>query len=148
MPDATAREGFAGGLRKLLSLMTVLILIAAIYVGWVFYSRWSAQREFQRRQAAAAAERARADYEANGGSSLKILALYATPGVLERGRSAQLCYSVVNAKSVRFEPKIENVWPSRSRCVEVAPKRDVTYILTAQDDTGHTDTAQVKILVR
>jgi hypothetical protein len=34
-----------------------------------------------------------------------------------------------------------------SRCLDVSPKKDTTYVLTAQDEAGHTDTAQLAIKV-
>jgi hypothetical protein len=145
-PDSDG--GFVQIVRRLLPFTSVLLVIAVLYVGWVFYSRWSAQRELTREHSDAAAERARADYELSGGSELKILALYATPGVVNAGQTSQLCYSVANAKAVSFEPKVDGVWPSRSRCVDISPKRDTIYVLTAQDDRGHRETAQIKVLVR
>jgi hypothetical protein len=135
-------------LRKLLPFTTALLVIAALYVGLTFYWRWDSARQLRNRQAVAEAERARVDLERNGGADLKILSLYATPGIVARGQKTQLCYSVANAKSVNFEPEVAEVWPSHGRCVDVAPTHDTTYVLTAKDPAGHTDTAKVKVLVR
>jgi hypothetical protein len=141
-------KSFAETLRGLLPYTSALVVIAALYVGGVFYLRWSSNRDARGKVKQDVAERARVEVELNGGASLKILALYATPVVVAHGQKSQLCYSVANAKTVSFEPKVEGVWPSRSRCVDIAPIRTTTYLLTARDDAGHTETAEVKVEVR
>ena len=42
-------------------------------------------------------------FETLGGDRFEILNFYAVPGVIRRGDSAQLCYGVSNAKTVRLE---------------------------------------------
>ena len=83
-----------------------------------------------------------------GGSRLKITMLYASVGALRRGQSSQLCYGVVNAKNVSFDPPILNVWPSLNRCVDVSPLKSTTYTLNADDGAGHSDKAQITIQVK
>jgi len=83
-----------------------------------------------------------------GGNQFAILNFYASPGEIRRGETAQLCYGVSNAKTVRIEPQTSAVWPSYSRCVDVAPKKDTTYTLTAEDAAGHIKTATVTVKVR
>ena len=75
-------------LDRVLLIMPVFILIAALYAGWIFYSRWSDAAEARRAAAAHEAERARKDVELNGGSQLKITMLYASPGVIRKGQTA------------------------------------------------------------
>jgi len=141
-------KSFADVLRSMLPYTRALVVIAALYVGGVFYLRWSADRDARGKAKQDETERARVEVGLNGGADLKILALYATPMVVARGQKSQLCYSVANAKTVVFEPKVEGVWPSRSRCVDVAPAKTTTYLLTAKDAAGHSETAQVKVEVR
>ncbi len=141
-------EGKANSLRRVPLIMPVLILIAALYAAWVFYSRWSATDKVRRAVAASEVERARKDVELNGGARLKITALYVTQGAIRKGQAVQLCYGVVNAKNVVFSPFIEGVWPSMNRCVEVSPQRTTTYTLNADDGAGHADQAQVTVQVR
>ena len=43
-----------------------------------------------------------------------------------------LCYGTENATTVRLEPPVDRVWPSPSRCIEIFPKKAVTYTLTAE----------------
>ena len=73
---------------------------------------------------------------------------YATPAVIRRGESAQICYDVVNAKSVSLDPPVAEVWPSHTRCFGVSPKRTTTYTLTVTDAKGKTATNKVQVQVR
>ena len=129
-------------------IMPAFILIVALYTGWIFYSRWSTAEEARKAAQAQEIERARKDVELNGGSRLKITMLYASVGALRRGQSSQLCYGVVNAKNVSFDPPIANVWPSLNRCVDVSPLKSTTYTLNADDGAGHSDKAQITIQVK
>ena len=135
-------------LQRIPLIMPILVLIAALYAGWTFYSRWSAEQESRKAAEAQAIERAREDVELNGGTRLQIRTLYASPGVVRRGESAQICYGVANAKNVSFDPPIANVWPSMNRCVDVSPAKSTSYTLNADDGAGHSDKAQVSIQVR
>jgi len=128
--------------------MPIFILIAALYAGWVIYSRWNDVREAKREAAAREVERARKDVELNGGSQLKITMLYVSAAEARKGQPVQICYGVVNAKNVAFDPPVENVWPSMNRCVDVSPKKSTTYTLTADDGAGHSDKAQVSVQVK
>jgi len=114
------------------------VLVAAIYDGAVFYSRWSDDREMERRRAAKEAEQARKLMGMLGDDSLKILAFYAMPGIVRLGENASLCYGVSGAKAVHLEPPVEEVWPSQTRCIQVSPRKDTEYKLTAEDGAGHT----------
>jgi hypothetical protein len=129
-------------------IMPILILLAAIYVAWIFYSRWSGERQARATAETQVIERARKEVELNGGTRLQIRSLYADPGVVRRGETAQLCYGVVNAKNVSFDPPVANVWPSMSRCVEVSPRKSTKFTLTADDGAGHSEKAQVAIEVK
>jgi hypothetical protein len=133
---------------RILRIMPVFVLIAALYAGWIFYSRWSDAVHARHNAAAREAERAREDVELNGGSQLKITMLYASAAVVRKGEKLQLCYGVVNAKNVAFDPPVDNVWPSMNRCVDVSPKKSTTYTLVADDGAGHADKAQVSVQVK
>jgi hypothetical protein len=135
-------------LERILVIMPIAVLIAASYVGWTFYSRWSTGRELKKADEARQAERARKEVEMSGGTTLRIMSLYAIPPSIARGQTAQLCYGVANAKSVKFEPAVESVWPSRNRCVDVAPKKTTTYKLLVDDGAGHSDHAEIEIRVK
>ena len=100
-------------------------------------AKWRKQREQDERTV-----------ELMGGDRFEILNFYASPGAIARGESAQLCYSVSNAKSVSIDSSggtgMAVLRPLRGR---LSPK-DTTYTLTAEDASGHTQTASVTLRVR
>lgn len=139
------KNGFLG---RIPFIMPAFILIAALYAGWTFYSRWNDAAQARRAAAFHEAERARKDVELNGGQQLKITMLYASPGAVRKGQPVQICYGVVNAKNVAFDPLIYGVWPSMNRCVDVSPKKSTTYTLRADDGAGHATEAQLTVQVK
>ena len=66
----------------------------------------------------------------------KIIAFYARDTVVTEGGNTLLCYGVSNAKSVRIDPPVEGVSPSLTRCVEIRPKGETRYTLTAVGADG------------
>jgi hypothetical protein len=136
------------GLRNPVLYTSLLILFAALYSGWVLFSRRQEIRELEDKAKAAKLAQDQKIVESLNGSSFDILNFYASPPVVQHGETAQLCYGVSNAKSVRLEPQPNKVWPSYMRCVEVAPQKDTAYTLTAEDGRGNTKTATVVVKVR
>jgi len=134
-------------MRKAYSIPLVTAAAVVLYLGWVYYTRWSENREFVRRLAEPKEAQDRAIVDAYGGGRLTILGFYATPATILWGEKTQLCYSVSNSKTVRIEPPVKNVWPSFSRCVEVAPERDTVYRLIAEDAAGHKEIATTTVKV-
>ncbi len=142
-------DGFVGAVRKMLPFTSALLIIALLYVGWIFFSRRREANEYQQQRQQKEAEAARASVDAYGGDRVKILALTLSEGTIKRGKSAQLCYGVSNAKTVKIDPLPEgDVWPSMSRCLDVSPTKDTVYSLTAQDAAGHVENAQVQLFVK
>ena len=135
-------------MRKVLWFTSVILIVLCLRLGWIFYSRWSAERDSQQQTLRQQTDDARATINAYGGDRLTILNFYSTPTVIHHGESATLCYGVSNAHTVRIEPPVENVWPSLARCVEVIPKRNTAYKLIAEDDKGHSETATATVNVR
>jgi len=135
-------------LKRIPLITPIFILMAALYCGWVFYSRWHAAVEARHAAEAKEIERARKDVELNGGSQLKITMLYASTGAVRRGQQVQICYGVANAKNVSFDPPIADVWPSRNRCVDVSPRKSTSYTLNADDGAGPSDKARISIEVK
>jgi hypothetical protein len=134
--------------RRLLPYTTAAVVLVVFYVTWVFVSRWNDNRRMEQ---AAEARKAKPPDEFNqtyNSGQLKILSFYSTPGIVRRGDKALLCYGVVEAKTVRIEPKVDGVWPSVSRCVEVSPGRNTRYTLTAGDAQGHTATESILVRVK
>ena len=135
-------------LRKFLPYTTAAAVLALIYLAWVFYSRYSTNREIQRAADRKSIEQARKIDEMYGNGRLKILLFYASPPVLSRGESSQLCYSVANAAKVKIDHGVEEIKPSLSRCVPVKPLHSTTYTLTADDDQGNHATQSVDVVIR
>jgi hypothetical protein len=129
----------------------VLAVIVVGYAAFVFWSRWQENSDFAAKQktAQAAAQRDAAEksVEVLGGSDFKIISFYATPGRIQRGDTVDMCYGVSDAKSVKLDPPVANVWPSVDRCMQVSPKKTTTYTFTADDGKGNTKTAQLTIEV-
>jgi hypothetical protein len=135
-------------MRKWLRFTWVIIVVGGIYLGWTFHSRISTNREFIQRIEDRKTAEAQKTIEAYGGDRLTILAFYGTPAMIHRGKAAQLCYSVSNAKDVRIDPPVDYVWPSLSRCVSVSPIRDTEYTLIAVDEKGNKKSSSITIKVK
>lgn len=140
------------GFRNPLLYTSSLLMLGMLYAAGNLYLRREDERERARRVAEAAAATRRADdqrtVEELGGSEFKILNFYAMPGAVKRGEAVQLCYGVSNAKKVTLEPQTNAVWPSFSRCVEVAPKKTTEYTLTADDGNGNSKTSTITVVVQ
>lgn len=135
-------------MQRAMVLLGLLIVAGAIYDGWIFYSRWSRNRQAARAQSEKEASHERKELDAVGGGGLKILDFYAAPGAIRRGNHTSLCYGVTGAKIVRMEPAVDNVWPALSRCVQVSPRNDTKYKLIAEDDAGNSATQSVAVKVK
>ena len=136
-------------LRKILPFTTVGMILAAIYVGYVFYSRWADNRDAIEKAKQQQIIEAKKTVDAYGGGQVKVLNFTISPGIVHRGESVNICYGVSNAKTVTIDPKPNGeVWPSLSRCVESSPKTDTTYTITATDAKGKTDTQSLAIKVQ
>ena len=131
---------------------SIVLGIAALAVAWIFFSRWDQNRLIERdatqQKTQKQLENDRAALEQLGGKDLAIQDFYAFPGVIHRGEKTQLCYGVANAKTVQLEPQSNPVWPSYSRCVDVAPTKNTIYTLTIEDAAGNTKSQTVEVRVR
>ncbi len=131
---------------------SVVLGIALLVVGWIFFSRWQENRFIEQKareeKAQKQLENDRIALEQLGGKELAIQSFYAIPGTIGRGETLQLCYGVANATSVKLEPQPNPVWPAYSRCVDVSPIKDTIYTLTITDAAGNTKTQSLKVEVR
>jgi len=129
-----------------------VLAIVALAVLWILASRWLENRNFEKRatqeRAQKQQEQDRIALEQMGGEELAIQNFYASPGMIHRGETVQLCYGVANAKTVKLEPQSNPVWPSYSRCVDVTPTKSTTYTLTIADAVGNTRTQTLEVKVR
>lgn len=135
-------------IRKLLPYTTAALALVVIYVIWIFISRWNENRQIEHQAEQQQAEKDQEFAKTYGGSEVKILNFYVTPGIVARGKTALLCYGVVNAKTVRVDPSVERLSPAVSYCFEVKPTRETRYTLTAEDGKGHTATESVVLQVK
>jgi hypothetical protein len=139
-------------LRNPLLYSSIAIGIALLYVGWIFFSRSQENRAIEQKteeeKAQKQRENDRAAVELLGGKELAIQMFYASPDTIHRGESTRLCYGVANAKTVKLEPQSNPVWPSLSRCVEVAPAKTTTYTLIIEDAPGNTKSQTLEVKVR
>jgi hypothetical protein len=67
---------------------------------------------------------------------VKITAFYPRDAIVTEGGKTVLCYGVTNAKSVHIDPPVEGVSPALSRCVEIRPRGETRYTLTAEGADG------------
>jgi hypothetical protein len=128
------------------------LVVVVFVVGWILFSRWLENRAIESRakeeRTQKQQEQDRITLEQLGGKELAIQNFYATPGVIRRGETVQICYGVANAKTVTLEPQPNPVWPSYSRCVDVKPQKTTTYTLTIADASGNTKTQTLEVKVR
>jgi hypothetical protein len=139
-------------LRNPLLYSSAVLLFASLIVAFVVISRWQDRRNMERQAAQEQREKQheqdRLAVEQLGGKEFRILNFYASPTVIRHGQTAELCYGVANAKSVKLEPQAPPVWPSVAQCVDVSPTKSITYTLTIEDGAGKTQSQDVEIKVR
>ena len=142
-----SEAGFEKIVRKMVPVTSAILVLVILYVGWIFYSRRRDVRDAEEKARAAEAQNAQYTVDKYGGGRVKVLAFSLSSGAIRKGQSVQLCYGVANAKNVKIEPPVKDIWPSMQRCVDVTPKKDTTYVITADDGQGHSDTAELAIRV-
>ena len=136
-------------LRKFFRLSWIIVAIVALVIAGIFYLRWQESRDIAEKAAEEQRKHAREVVEGLGGSSFQIMNFYASPGLIHRGDSAELCYGVANAASVAIDPKpAEGIWPSVGRCVSISPKKTTMYTLTIVDAKGQKKTQSLTIEVQ
>lgn len=78
---------------------------------------------------------------------VKITVFYARDAVVTEGSSTVLCYGVTNATAVKMDPQVDGVSPALSRCVEIRPKSETRYTLTAEGFDGSVASQAVTVSV-
>ena len=131
--------------------ISAALVVVVFVVGGILFSRWWENRAIENRakveRTQKQQEQDRITLEQLGGKELAIQNFYATPGVVRRGETVQICYGVANAKIVTLEPQPNPVWPSYSRCVDVKPQKTTTYTLTIADASGNTKAQTLEVQV-
>jgi hypothetical protein len=135
--------------RKLLHYTWIAVLIAGLYVAWIFYSRHEREVAAEQELARQKQEQAkRVDNLIFGSGELQFTVFSADNGVLRRGETTELCYGVVNAVRVELDPQIEQAKPTYRHCIEIAPKKTTTYTIKATDAKGNTKSQSLTVQVR
>jgi len=137
------------GLRRILPYTTVLLILAALYVAWTFYSRHESDRRAQAGIEAKKEEaRKRVVDQIYGSGGVKFFTFGADSALLHRGETTQLCYGVVNATAVKIDPSVGEIKPSYRHCLEIAPKTTTTYTITAEDAKGNKKSESITVRVQ
>jgi len=138
-------------LKNPLLYSSLVILGVFLYVSYVLYARYQSNKEYERKRAERRAEQRREEdrlaVEQLGGSELAIRGLYLSPRAIHPGETAQLCYDVANAKTVTLDPPAGEVWPSHTRCLNIAPRKTTTYTLSITGAAGNTVSQTVELSV-
>jgi hypothetical protein len=79
---------------------------------------------------------------------VRILQFYTSAGVVSAGQSAQLCYGVENARTIRISPMLSGVYTSPSRCIEVVPSHTTHYTILAEGYDGAVATRSLTLPVK
>jgi hypothetical protein len=131
-------------MRRTLKMTAITAAICALYLAFVFGSRWWERKEAER----VAQDKFAALPAELSGEELKILHFYASPVTLRRGEKGVLCYGVLNAAKVELAPRVEEIKPALNRCLEIAPGQTTRYRLTAESQEGRRETAELTLEVR
>ena len=137
-------------LAALLPYTTVVMILAALYVAWTFYSRHESARKAQEavETKQQEAEKRKADI-IFGSGEITFTTFSADNGTVKRGETTRLCYGVVNATTLKIDPPVgEPVKPTNRHCVDIAPKQTTTYTITASNDKGDTKTSSLTVQVK
>ena len=123
------------------------MVLAAVWTGWILYSRYQSAAEAERQSKEKQAEVDRKLVSEFGGEKLTILGFNAAEKEISPGGRVLMCYGVSNATAVKIEPGVEPIKPALQHCLEVFPKTTTTYTLTASDEKGNTKTKTLLIRV-
>ena len=134
-------------LRRILPVLSVAVIAAIAYDGWIFYSRWKSRRDGEAAEKAEETRRAQQSIDLLGGTKFRIINFYASPRTVRHGEKTELCFGVYGAKKVQILPDLGELHPAVSDCQQISPLRDTQYELAAQDGAGHTLKAKVDVKV-
>lgn len=122
-------------MKRILLPVVGTVVVALVYLGVVFITRYTASREMEQAwRAREAAKNKR--LVVNTGTGVRIVQFYAGSGEIARGEHVSVCYGVENARAVRLDPAIEQLEPSLNRCFSVSPQQTTTFKLTATGQDG------------
>ena len=121
--------------------------IGTAYLGWVWVARHNADLRMARTLQARNDPGRGAGHD-DSGTAVRITQFYAITGEMTDADRNTICYGVANAKTVRMEPPVENLWPTATRCFWVEPRQDTTYKLIAEGFDGSQTSVSFEVHVR
>ncbi len=148
-PQEPRREP-GSGLSKILPFTTVGVIIAALYVAWIFYSRHQSDVEAAKAAEAKQQEQRERTVKAVFGNGEILFSTFsADKGLLKRGEKTLLCYGVENATKVTIEPPVSGeLKPTYRNCLDIAPKATTTYKITAYNAKGDSKSESLTVRVQ
>ena len=133
---------------RLLPLTSALLILAVGYAVYIWYSRREATRSMQQR---IEQQQQRSNWKLPPeylSDHAKVLSFTIAPAGIPRGGTAELCYALLNAKSLEFDPPLADATPDRNRCLTIRPTQTTTYKLTVHAADGSSDTQSLTVIVR
>jgi hypothetical protein len=135
-------------LKKILPYTTIALILAALYVAYIFYQRHQSDVEAEARFEAQKAESNKRTLDAVfGNGEIKFSTFSIDTSSLKRGETARLCYGVENATMVKIDPPIEQLKPTYLHCIDISPKVTTKYTITAEDGKGHSKSESLELKV-
>jgi hypothetical protein len=134
-------------MKRIVRWLWLALAIAVAQLGWTWLQRRNANFRMEDRLRATL-PREQPEPAPEPGHGVQILQFYARSGEMVEGEPNVVCYGVRNAKSVRLEPPVENVYPALVRCFGIEPQQDTTYQLTAEGIDGSRSQVSFHVRVR
>ncbi len=122
-------------MKQIRIVLWVILAIVAIRIGFLWMERRNRDDRFKQ-SILARQNRGSSSGAYSTGTAVKITQFYASAWSMTDTDHNTICYGVENAKSVRLEPPIANVWPTANRCFWAEARQDTTYKLIAEGLDG------------
>jgi hypothetical protein len=122
-------------MRRIGIVLWVVLAVVLVRIGFIWMERRASDNRFTSRLFARH-HRETAPGASAKGTAVKITQFYPRVWSMPDTDHNTICYGVENAKSVRLEPPIANVWPTVNRCFWAEARQDTTYKLIAEGFDG------------
>src|SRR5881394_1434573 len=119
------RNGFQEGMKRFGAVVRIVAAVALAQLGWTWLERHDGDMRMRRLLAGRGVA---AGTVAPDDGALRIESFYAREAEITEGERNLVCYGVRNAKSLRLEPRVEELSPAAVvRCFWIAPRESTTY---------------------
>jgi hypothetical protein len=122
-------------MRRIGIVLWVVLAVVLVRIGFIWMERRASDNRFTSRLFARH-HRETAPGASAKGTAVKITQFYPRVWSMPHTDHNTICYGVENAKNVRLEPPIANVWPTVNRCFWAEARQDTTYKLIAEGFDG------------